>query len=154
MREHKVDNYIGGAGKWEERSGAHHVFLRLQPRKAGQSWWVDIKVAANAEVVAVVEDTDIIIHSFIKVMDISPSVKILVAILALSEKPNALSAMAHLNNIRIIVAGRLQLCRGDRPIHRGNSCKAGRKLLQPASPAALWTTLLPSRLQKGLMTAN
>jgi hypothetical protein len=91
MREHKVDNYIGGAGKWEERSDAHHVFLRLQPRKAGQSWWVDIKVAANAEVVAVVEDTDIIISSFIKVMDISPSITILVAILAVSEKPNALS---------------------------------------------------------------
>jgi hypothetical protein len=65
--------------------------LRLQPRKAGQSWWVDIKVAANAEVVAVVEDADIIIHSFIKVMDISPSITILVAILAVSEKPNALS---------------------------------------------------------------
>lgn len=105
MREHKVDNYIGGAGKWEERSGAHHVFLRLQPRKAGQSWWVAIKVAANAEVVAVVEDTYIIISSFIKVTDISPSITIMVAILAVSEKPNALSAMAHLNNIRI-VAGR------------------------------------------------
>ena len=38
-------------------------------------------------------------------MDISPSITILVAILAVSEKPNALSAMAHLNNIRI-VAGR------------------------------------------------
>lgn len=63
-------------------------------------------MAANAEVVAVVEDTDIIISSFIKVMDISPSITILVAILAVSEKPNALSAMAHLNNIRIIVAGR------------------------------------------------
>lgn len=63
-------------------------------------------MAANAEVVAVVvEDADIIIHSFIKVMDISPSITILVAILAVSEKPNALSAMAHLNNIRI-VAGR------------------------------------------------
>ena len=62
-------------------------------------------MAANAEVVAVVEDIDIIIHSFIKVMDISPSITILVAILAVSEKPNAHSAMAHLNNIRI-VAGR------------------------------------------------
>lgn len=38
-------------------------------------------------------------------MDISPSITILVAILAVTEKPNALSAMAHLNNIRI-VAGR------------------------------------------------
>ena len=35
-------------------------------------------------------------------MDISPSITILVAILAVSEKPNALSAMAHLNNIRIV----------------------------------------------------
>lgn len=62
-------------------------------------------MAANAEVVAVVvEDADIIC-SFIKIMDISPSITILVAILAVSEKPNALSAMAHLNNIRI-VAGR------------------------------------------------
>jgi hypothetical protein len=107
-------------------------------------------VAANAEVVAVVvEDADII-HSFIKVMDISPSITILVAILAVSEKPNALSAMAHLNNIRIVASRNF----ADRPIHRANSCKAGRKLLQPASPAALWTPLLPSRLQKGLMTAN
>ena len=48
-------------------------------------------MAANAEVVAVVEDADIIISSFIKVMDISPSITILVAILAVSEKPNALS---------------------------------------------------------------
>jgi hypothetical protein len=49
-------------------------------------------VAANAEVVAVVvEDADIIICSFIKVMDISPSITILMAILAVSEKPNALS---------------------------------------------------------------
>jgi hypothetical protein len=61
-------------------------------------------VAANAEVVAVVEDADIIISSFIKVMDISPSITILVAILAVSEKPNALSAMAHLNNIRIVAS--------------------------------------------------
>jgi len=39
-------------------------------------------VAANAEVVVVVvvEDADIIISSFIKVMDISPSITILVAI--------------------------------------------------------------------------
>ena len=43
--------------------------------------WVDIKVAANAEVVAVVEDADII-SSFIKVMDISPSITILLAMLA------------------------------------------------------------------------
>jgi hypothetical protein len=28
----------GGAGKREERSGAHRVFLLLQPRKTGQSW--------------------------------------------------------------------------------------------------------------------
>ncbi len=62
-------------------------------------------MAANAEVVAVVEDADIIISSFIKVMDISPSITILVvAILAVSEKPNALSAMAHLNNIRIVAS--------------------------------------------------
>jgi hypothetical protein len=42
-------------------------------------------VAANAEGVAVVEDADIIISSFIKVMDISPSITILVAILAVSK---------------------------------------------------------------------
>lgn len=48
-------------------------------------------MAANAGGVAVVEDADIIISSFIKVMDISPSITILVAILAVSEKPNALS---------------------------------------------------------------
>jgi hypothetical protein len=38
-------------------------------------------VAANAEVVAVVEDADII-SSFIKVMGISPSITILLAMLA------------------------------------------------------------------------
>ena len=37
-------------------------------------------------------------------MDILPSITILVAILAVSEKPNALSAMAHLNNIRIVAS--------------------------------------------------
>jgi hypothetical protein len=37
MREHKVDNYIGGAGKREERSGAHRVFLRLYNREKQDS---------------------------------------------------------------------------------------------------------------------
>lgn len=53
----------------------------------------------------VVEDADIIIYSFIKVMDISPSITILLlAMLAVQEKPNALSAMAHPNNIRIVAS--------------------------------------------------
>jgi hypothetical protein len=37
MREHKVDNYIGGAGKWEERSGAHHVSLYAYNREKQDS---------------------------------------------------------------------------------------------------------------------
>jgi hypothetical protein len=98
-------------------------------------------VAANAEVVAVVEDADIIISSFIKVMDISPSITILVAMLAVSEKPNALSAMAHSNNIRI-VAGRnfAEIARSIEQIlakQEGNCCSqhhqqpCGRRFLRP-----------------------